>query len=98
MPEFGEPLSPAALALIHRALEELKKRGVKDDYCPRCGNPDWTADLVQIAVAPLEGIPARIPHAYYPGYIAALVVVCKRCGYTMFHNLNVLGLAEYPRR
>jgi predicted nucleic-acid-binding Zn-ribbon protein len=97
MPQFGEPLSPEATALVNRALEELKRRNVKDDYCPRCQNPDWTVDVVSIQVAPLQGVPAAIPSAYFPGYIEALVVVCKRCGYTMFHNLSVLGLTK-PHR
>jgi hypothetical protein len=87
-------LDPDAVKLVNAALEELKKRGVHNDYCPRCETLDWSVDPVAIAVIPLRGIPVIFPSAYFPGYIMAIQIVCKNCGYTMFHNLNTLGLTQ----
>jgi len=85
------------LRLIERALAELKKRNVKNDYCPRCETFDWNVDSVAITVTPIQGIPATAPSAWFPASIPAIQIVCKNCGYTMFHNLNTLGLAVPPR-
>ena len=30
------------------AIAELRKRGVKNDYCPRCETDDWNIDLLEI--------------------------------------------------
>lgn len=92
------PLDPAAIKLINRALEVLKERKVTNDYCPRCGVSDWSVDPVAIGAIPLEGVPAHTPLAYYPEQIMALQVVCKNCGYTMFHNLKALGLTIADER
>jgi hypothetical protein len=86
------------IRLVNEALEELKKRGATHDYCPRCSTFDWNVDPVAINVIPLRGIPAAIPPAYYPAHVMAIQIVCKNCGYTMFHNLSVLGLAQPIRR
>jgi hypothetical protein len=94
MPE----LDPDAVRLVNEALAELRKRGVKNDYCPRCETFDWDVEPIAINVIPLRGVPAFIPHAYFAGQIMLLQVVCKNCGYTMFHNLNVLNLAPQTRR
>ncbi len=91
-------LDPEAEKLVEAAIEELKKRNAKHDYCPRCETFDWNVDPVAISVIPLRGIPAALPTAYFPGYVMAIQIVCKNCGYTMFHNLNILGLAQTPRR
>lgn len=91
------PLDPEAVKLVERALEELKKRNVTNDNCPRCETFDWNVEPVAINVIPLRGIPASLPSSYFPGHIAAIQIVCKNCGYTMFHNLSTLGLAQ-PRR
>ena len=88
------PLSPQGVKLVDRALEELRKRNVKNDYCPRCETFDWNVEPVAINVIPLEGIPASTAMSYYPSHLAALQIVCKNCGYTMFHNLDVLGLTR----
>jgi predicted nucleic-acid-binding Zn-ribbon protein len=90
-------LTPEAIRLVETALEELKKRNVKNDYCPRCETFDWNVDPVAIPVTPLQGVPAATPQAYFPGFIPAIQIVCKNCGYIMFHNLNALGLAPPPR-
>ena len=90
------PLNPRAVELVHRALAELRKRNVKNDYCPRCATFDWSVDPIAISVVPLQGIPAAPPGSYFPARIALLQIVCKNCGYTMFHNLNTLGIAQDP--
>jgi len=84
-------LDPEQLKLVNRALEEMQKR-VKNNNCPRCEVFDWTVDPVGIDVIPLEGVPAHMPLSYFPGRITAIQIVCKNCGYTIFHNLSVLGL------
>jgi hypothetical protein len=86
-------LDPDTIKLVNRALEELKKRGVSQDYCPRCDTRDWNVEPVAINVIPLRGVPAALPSAHFPAHIMAVQIVCKNCGYTMLHNLNVLGLA-----
>ncbi len=98
MSQPSNPLDPEAVQLVNEALEELKKRKVTHDYCPRCETFDWNVDPVAISVIPLRGIPAALPSAYFPGYVMAIQIVCKNCGYTMLHNLNVLGLTQPPRR
>lgn len=90
---MAKPLDPEAIKLVNQALEELKKRNVKNDYCPRCETFDWDVEPVAIKVIPLQGVPTRFPMSYFPGYITAIQIVCKNCGYTMLHNLNSLGLA-----
>ncbi len=89
------PLDPDAVKLVNRALEELKKRNVKNDYCPRCETFDWDVEPVAIKVIPLQGPTAGLPTSYVPEYITAIQIVCKNCGYTMFHNLRSLGLAPW---
>jgi|HubBroStandDraft_6_1064221.scaffolds.fasta_scaffold914685_2 hypothetical protein len=91
-------LDPEATKLVDLALAELKRRNANHDYCPRCETFDWTVDPVAISVIPLRSIPASLPAAYFPAHIMAIQIVCKNCGYTMLHNLNVLGLAGLPRR
>jgi hypothetical protein len=98
MPEPSVPLDPEAEKLVKAALEELKKRKVTHDFCPRCDTFDWNVEPIAISVIPLRGIPAGLPSAYFPAHMLALQIVCKNCGYTMFHNLNVLGLTLPPRR
>jgi len=97
MPQAANTLAPESVKLIERALDELKKRNVKNDYCPRCDTFDWNVDAVAVNVTPLQGIPANVPSAWFPAAIPAIQIVCKNCGYTMFHNLNTLGLAAPPR-
>ena len=92
------PLDPDAEKLVRAALEELKKRNVTHDYCPRCDTFDWNVEPVAVSVIPLRGIPAALPASYFPAHILALQLVCKNCGYTMFHNLNILGLTRPPNR
>jgi len=87
-------LDPEAVKLVIAALEELKNRNVKHDKCPRCETLDWSVEPIAVAIIPLRGIPAAIPSAYFPGNLLLIQMVCKNCGYTMFHNLNTLGLTQ----
>jgi predicted nucleic-acid-binding Zn-ribbon protein len=89
-----KPLDPRAVKLVESALAEMKKRKVTNDFCPRCSTSDWSVDPIAINVIPLIGPPASTLHSYFPGQIALLQIVCKNCGYTMFHNLSALGLAS----
>jgi hypothetical protein len=87
-------LDSEAVKLVDAAIEELKKRHANNDYCPRCSTLDWNVEPVAISIIPLRGIPAAIPPAYFASNLFLLQIVCKNCGYTMFHNLNTLGLAQ----
>ncbi len=82
---------------IKNALEQMKARGVNDDYCPRCGKFDWNVDLLEIPVnsAMLPGVVTLGPGAQSipiptTGTLTVLSIICKICGYTIFHTLNVL--------
>jgi predicted nucleic-acid-binding Zn-ribbon protein len=90
-------LEPETLKLVNRALEVLKEK-VKHDKCPRCDVFDWSVDAIAIDTIPIQGVPAHMPLSYFPGRILILQIVCKNCGYTMFHNLNALGLAVPQER
>jgi predicted nucleic-acid-binding Zn-ribbon protein len=77
---------------IDKAIRELKKRGVESDNCPRCGTSDWNVDLLEIP-ANSEVFKSSVPPPMgYQSNLSVLGIVCKNCGYTMFHNLNVLGI------
>jgi hypothetical protein len=89
------PLDPRAKLLVEKALEVLKTRNVTNDYCPRCETFDWSVDPIAINVIPVLGVPAVLASSYFPSQIALLQIICKNCGYTMFHNLRALGLAEF---
>ena len=88
---------------IQRALEELKKRGVKSDYCPRCETSDWNVDILEIpansemstggGAGPTAQIyPRSVVFTPANGVLPLLGIVCKNCGYSIFHNLNILGI------
>lgn len=98
MAQATDIADPEVLRLIEQALDALKRKNIKNDYCPRCDTFDWNVDAVAINIAPLRGIPAVVPAAYFPAAIPALQIVCKNCGYTMLHNLATLGLAAPPRK
>jgi predicted nucleic-acid-binding Zn-ribbon protein len=90
----------AAEIRISKALQEMKSRGVQDDNCPRCGTFDWNVDLLEIPVNS-ELTQPRVPGGFSSGplfgtsALNVLSIICKNCGYTMFHTLNVL---ENPKR
>jgi len=87
---------------INQAIEELKKRGVTNDHCPRCNTFDWNVDIIDIpansAMAShfLPPVPRGGGYSYNmqqpTGLLPMLSIVCKNCGYTMFHNMNILGI------
>ncbi len=86
-------------ARINLALAELNRRrvGVTQDWCPRCGVFDWNVDIIDIPASSamaLPQLPAGGAYRYTPqptGFISMLSLVCKNCGYTMLHNMGVLG-------
>lgn len=84
---------------IKAALDELKKRGVKDDYCPRCDTNSWTVDLIEIPASSavgrtlqLSSLAGNKPFIPQESNLILLAIVCKNCGYSIFHNLKALGL------
>jgi predicted nucleic-acid-binding Zn-ribbon protein len=84
---------------IYNALQELKKRGVKEDYCPRCETHDWTVDILEIpaksAMSKVMLLTAGLPAEYaQEDFISVLAIVCRNCGYTMFHTLTALERLE----
>jgi hypothetical protein len=86
---------------IKQALELLKQRGVTNDYCPRCNTFDWIVDINDIPVNSAMAQPALPPlplggQYFYNSQPAALLsvlsIVCKNCGYSIFHNMGILGV------
>ncbi len=85
---------------IQNALEEMKRRGVNSDYCPRCNTFEWNVDIIDIPASSAMSRPTLAPppfgsYTYSPqptGFLSMLSVVCKNCGYTMSHNMGVLGV------
>jgi predicted nucleic-acid-binding Zn-ribbon protein len=77
-------------------MDRLKERGVKNDNCPRCEHLDWNVDLVEIpgrSAITSAAIPILASSDPQAGYLSMLAVVCRNCGYTMFHNLDILGIS-----
>ena len=62
---------PSTEGRIENAIAELKRRGVKSDYCPRCDTSDWNVDLLEIpansALSKLEISIIVTVQAYYAG-------------------------------
>ena len=84
---------------IQEALQEMRKRGVVDDHCPRCRHVDCRVDIVNIPASsevgwknlpPLTG--TYVYKSTPTGVVSLLSIVCANCGYTMFHDTNVLGV------
>lgn len=79
---------------IARAMKALQERGVKHDYCPRCEKLDWNVDLLEIpanSALSFRGL-LTFPGGSVSGYLSLLAVVCRNCGYSLFHNLEVLDV------
>lgn len=92
MPPVSRPVSPEAQSIIKKALEKLRAQRVTQDYCPRCSTFDWNVDLLAIPAISLPN-PEFKPHLVpQTGYMRLLGFVCKNCGYTMFHNLDMLDI------
>jgi hypothetical protein len=95
------PISPQDR--INRALAILRQRGVLDDRCPRCKTSNWNIDLIEVPATSALSMPSSnwVPFFEYTnpvvnrqptGVLPMLSLVCKNCGNTIFHNLNVLGI------
>lgn len=83
---------------IDEALKALASRGVKNDFCSRCNAHDWNVDLLEIpaksALSP--GWPPPSPSGSFSGHLSLLAVVCRNCGNTIFHNLEILDISLRP--
>jgi predicted nucleic-acid-binding Zn-ribbon protein len=100
-PEQSEKTAEIRVA---RIIEQLKTRGVNSDYCPRCGVFDWSVDFLALSGRPTVYHPRKDIIATTPsltseiqigetmpsGFMRLVCIVCKNCGYVIFHDLNVL--------
>lgn len=80
---------PSFRNTVQAVIAQLQKKGATHDYCTRCGTDDWHADLVRLSVAPMLFDASRASSGPQ-SYMLALAIVCKNCGNTLFHNLNIL--------
>jgi hypothetical protein len=102
------PIQRGSLAAQVRAqyiIDELKKRGVTNDYCTRCNAFDWSVDFLEIPARPTANNP-NVPLKYLlhadpqfaqpmpTGFIRMVCIACRNCGYTMFHNMDILETAK----
>jgi ribosomal protein S27AE len=85
-------LEPDARKLVDDVLAELRKRGVKHDRCPRCEVFDWLVEPVAVEMIPMRG--PYFPASFFKAHMMAARFVCNNCGYTMFHDLTILGLVS----
>lgn len=99
------PVSLAAQVRTYAIIEELKNRGVTNDHCPRCNAFDWSVDFLEILARPTAYDPnTPLPHLLHSdlqfvqpmptGFIRMVCIVCRNCGYTVFHNLDILRAAK----
>jgi hypothetical protein len=92
------PPSESLQERIQKAVEELKRRGVKSDHCPRCDTSDWNLDLIEISARSSLSVPSgqlfprSAAYEQAAGFIPLLGMVCKNCGFCVFHDLLVLGV------
>jgi hypothetical protein len=92
------PTSQSPEERIQKAVDELKGRGVKSDHCPRCDTADWNMDLIEVSArSPLaipsgQLFPRSSDYQQAGGFIPLLGMVCKNCGFVLFHDLHVLGV------
>jgi hypothetical protein len=92
------PPSESPQERIQKAVEELKRRGVKSDHCPRCDTSDWNLDLIEISARSSLSVPSgqlfprSAAYEQAAGFIPLLGMVCKNCGFCVFHDLHVLGV------
>jgi predicted nucleic-acid-binding Zn-ribbon protein len=101
MPQATQEIPPETRARIEQALKVLRDRGATNDYCPRCSTDNWKVELIAIPAVSVpnlvlawrQGSGLAPTTAYQTGYIPLLSIACANCGYTIFHNLNVLGIS-----
>lgn len=92
--EGEKNMAEADAGLVERAITALRER-VPDHSCPRCMTDDWKASILSIwcSIGPSVGMFS--PNLWLqPSAIPALVITCKKCGWTGFHNLKILGVIE----
>jgi hypothetical protein len=83
---------------IQRGIDELKRRGIKSDDCPRCNTSGWNVDLIEIsarsalAIPSCQLFPRSSSYDQAGGFVPLLVLACKNCGFSIFHDLNILGV------
>jgi hypothetical protein len=88
---------------IEKAVAKLKTKGVENDNCPRCTVFDWNVDILEIpansllASSPILGLISpkgayfsQSPSHLATGVLSVLSLVCKNCGYSIFHNMSML--------
>jgi hypothetical protein len=97
--------SLAAQVKTQAIIEELKKRGVDNDFCPRCEVFDWSVDFLEIPAKPASVRPTIPPQPGVvrsldfaqpipTGFIRMVCIACRNCGYTMFHNMDILEMPK----
>lgn len=80
-PEQSEAKAPEFAEVI---LTQLKARKVKPE-CAACKMFGWAGFEV-------NALPADRPTLVPPMVMREASVICKRCGYSMLFNLNILGI------
>jgi len=105
MPRAEGTRNPSLLAQMktQEVIEKLKQRGVSNDHCVRCNAFDWSVDFLELTARPAVFKPGSYPpvgaglytelqfaQPVPTGFIRVVCLVCKNCGYTMFHDLGVL--------
>lgn len=76
---------------VRKVVEALKKKGIQNDYCPRCNAFDWSVDFLEIPATPIQTTYSS--HNFYqitPSKLSVVAIQCKNCGYLIFHNMDVL--------
>jgi hypothetical protein len=85
------PLPPeAAQNQVNDIVNELRRRGLHDDRCPRCRTSNWATDFFQMPIAPI-GVGGFTVGSLLNAFIPVVCFTCTNCGNTLYHNLRVLG-------
>jgi hypothetical protein len=83
---------------IRKGLDELKRRGVNSDHCPRCNTAGMNVDLIELSARSAAAVPSGLPfprsftYDQAGGFVPLLSFVCKNCGHALFHDLSTLGV------
>jgi predicted nucleic-acid-binding Zn-ribbon protein len=104
MPEAqaAAPPSSEPTQRVNEAIGRLKERGaLKQDTCPQCATFNWEVNFFAIPAAPIIKFDTNAAKTFLREwattssswtYIPVISLACKNCGYTMLHNLRMLGL------
>jgi predicted nucleic-acid-binding Zn-ribbon protein len=68
-------------------VNALNARGAKAE-CPSCGRNDWAADDERVMLASFENGVVTPTNGY-----AAILTICRNCGYIRLHAPAALGIA-----